>query len=44
MYRVVEAVLQLRGHAKENQVRGAKVALAQSLGGLGATAITHVLE
>jgi acetyl-CoA C-acetyltransferase len=44
LYRVAEAVWQLRGQAGQNQVRGATVALVQSLGGLGATVITQVLE
>jgi acetyl-CoA C-acetyltransferase len=44
LYRIAEAALQVRGDAGANQVRGARVALVQSLGGLGATAITHVLE
>jgi acetyl-CoA C-acetyltransferase len=44
LYRIAEAVWQLRGEAGANQVRGAKVALVQSLGALGATAVTHVLE
>lgn len=43
VYQAVEAALQLRGEAADNQVPGAKVALIQNLGGLGATAITHVL-
>ena len=43
VYQAVEAVLQLRGEAGDNQVPGAKLALIQNLGGLGATAITHVL-
>lgn len=41
---VVEAVQQLRGAAGANQVRNAAVAMTQNLGGMGATAITHVLE
>ena len=44
MYQVVEAVQQLRGAAGANQVRNAAVAMTQNLGGMGATAITHVLE
>ena len=44
MYQVVEAVQQLRGTAGANQVRNAAVAMTQNLGGMGATAITHVLE
>jgi len=44
MYQVVEAVQQLRGMAGANQVRNAAVAMTQNLGGMGATAVTHVLE
>ena len=43
-YQVVEAVLQLRGEAGANQVKGARRALAQSIGGHGSVAVTHVLE
>jgi len=44
VYQAVEAVLQLRGLAGANQVAGARTALIQSLGGLGSTAVTHVLQ
>ena len=43
IYQVVEAVQQLRGTAGRNQVENAAVAKTQNLGGMGATAITHVL-
>ncbi len=43
LYQIAEAVLQLRGAAKENQVKGARTALVQCLGSFGATAVTHVL-
>ena len=43
IYQAVEAVQQLRGTAGKNQVRDAAVAMTQNLGGMGATAITHVL-
>lgn len=43
MYQIVELVAQLRGTAGANQVAGARTALAQCLGGLGATAATHIL-
>ena len=43
VYQAVEATLQLRGVADENQVEGAKIALIQNLGGLASTAVTHVL-
>lgn len=44
VYQVVEAVLQLRGQAGENQVGDARRALVQCLGGPASTAATHVLE
>lgn len=44
VYQVIEAVLQLRGQAGVNQIRDARLALVQSLGGPAATAVTHVLE
>ncbi len=43
VYQVVEAATQLRGEAGENQVENAHVAMAQSLGGVGTTAVTHIL-
>lgn len=44
VYQVAEAVQQLRGEAGKNQVSNAHVAMAQSLGGVAATAVTHVLR
>lgn len=44
IYQAVEACLQLRGQAGANQVADAKTALIQNLGGLGSTAITHILQ
>ncbi|MBZ0301578.1 MAG: thiolase domain-containing protein [Anaerolineae bacterium] len=44
VYQAVEACLQLRGQAGSNQVTGATTALIQNLGGVGSTAITHVLQ
>ena len=44
LYQAVEAAMQLRGTAGDNQVNGAKVALIQALGGPASTAATHVLE
>jgi acetyl-CoA C-acetyltransferase len=44
IYQAVEACLQLRTEAGDNQVSDAKIALIQNLGGLGSTAITHVLR
>jgi len=43
VYQAVELTQQLRGVAGPNQVRNARVAFAQCLGGLGATAATHIL-
>lgn len=43
-YQLVEAVLQLRGEAGENQIPDARLALVQSLGGPASTAVTHILE
>jgi acetyl-CoA C-acetyltransferase len=40
---VVEVVRQLQGLAGKNQVPDAKVGMAQCLGGIGATAVTHIL-
>jgi acetyl-CoA C-acetyltransferase len=44
VYQVVEAALQLRGQAGPNQVADLRWAMAQCLGGAGATAVTHILE
>jgi acetyl-CoA C-acetyltransferase len=44
VYQAVEACLQLRSEAGANQVRDAQTALIQNLGGLGSTAVTHVLQ
>lgn len=44
VYQVVEAVQQLRGEAGKNQVANARVAMTQSLGGVAATAATHILR
>jgi len=44
IYQVVEVVQQLRGRAGANQVQGARLGMAQNIGGSGATVITHILE
>lgn len=43
VYQVVELVQQLRGEAGPNQV-DAHLGMAQSIGGSGATVVTHILE
>ena len=43
VYQVAEVMQQLRGKAGKNQVPNARVGMAQSLGGIGATAVTHIL-
>ena len=44
VYQIVELVEQLRGQAGVNQVKGARLGMAQSIGGTGGTVITHILE
>ncbi len=44
VYQAVEAVLQLRGQAGENQIQNASWGLVQSLGGPASTAIAHIFE
>lgn len=44
VYQIVEVASQLRGTAGDNQVAGAKVGLAQNIGGTGGTAVTHILR
>ena len=44
VYQVVEAVQQLRGHAGENQIEGARIGMTQCLGGPASTVVTHILE
>lgn len=44
VYQIVEATLQLRGQAGNNQIKAAHRALIQCLGGPAALAVTHVLE
>lgn len=43
IYQIVECVLQLTGQAGANQVPNARLAMAQNIGGSGATVITHIL-
>lgn len=44
VYQIVEAVQQLRGEAGPNQLAGARLGMAQNIGGSGANVITHILE
>jgi len=44
MYQVVEVVQQLRGECDRTQVDGAKIGMAQNIGGSGATIVTHILK
>ena len=44
IYQIVESVLQLRGGAGKAQIDGAKIGLAQNIGGSGATIISHILR
>ncbi len=44
MYQIVESVQQLRGECGETQVQGAKIGMAQNIGGSGASIITHILK
>jgi acetyl-CoA C-acetyltransferase len=43
MYQIVEVVQQLRGECDKTQVDGAKIGMAQNIGGSGATILTHIL-
>ena len=44
MYQIVEVVQQLRGECGQTQVDGAKIGMAQNIGGSGASIITHILK
>ena len=44
MYQIVEVVQQLRGECGKTQVDGARIGMAQNIGGSGATIITHILK
>jgi acetyl-CoA C-acetyltransferase len=44
VYQVVEVTQQLRGEAGPNQIPSARLGMAQSIGGSGATVVTHILE
>jgi acetyl-CoA C-acetyltransferase len=44
MYQIVEVVQQLRGECDKTQVDGARIGMAQNIGGSGATILTHILK
>lgn len=44
IYQVVEIAQQLRGECGQTQVDGAKIGMAQNIGGSGATILTHILR
>ena len=44
VYQIVEVAQQLRGEAGNCQVPNARIGMAQNLGGMGATAVTHILR
>jgi len=44
VYQIAEVVLQLQGRADGTQVPGARLGMAQCLGGSGGTAVTTILE
>jgi acetyl-CoA C-acetyltransferase len=44
MYQIAEVVQQLRGECNGTQVEGAKIGMAQNIGGSGATILTHILK
>ncbi len=44
VYQIVELVQQLTGTAGANQVKNARIGMAQNIGGSGATILTHILS
>ena len=44
LYQIVELAHQVRGTAGDCQVPGAHIGMAQNLGGMAATAVTHILR
>ncbi len=44
MYQIVEVIQQLRGECNGSQVDGARIGMAQNIGGSGATILTHILK
>lgn len=43
VYQLIEVVQQLREQAGPNQIKNARIGMAQNLGATGATAVTHIL-
>ncbi len=44
VYQLVEVAQQLRGECGKTQVDGARIGMAQNIGGSGATILTHILK
>jgi acetyl-CoA C-acetyltransferase len=44
MYQIVEVIQQLRQQAAGTQVEGAKIGMAQNIGGSGSNIVTHILR
>lgn len=44
LYQITEVVQQLWGEAGQNQIEGARVGLAQNIGGSGSNIVTHILK
>ncbi|HUG34835.1 MAG TPA: thiolase domain-containing protein [Anaerolineales bacterium] len=44
IYQIVEVAQQLRGECGKTQVDGARIGMAQNIGGSGATILTHILK
>jgi acetyl-CoA C-acetyltransferase len=44
MYQIVEVIQQLRGEASGSQVDGARIGMAQNIGGSGSNIITHIFQ
>ncbi len=44
IYQIVEVVQQLRGECGPTQIEGARIGMAQNIGGSGSTIYTHILQ
>lgn len=44
LYQITEVVQQLWGEAGDNQVEGARIGMAQNIGGSGSNILTHILQ